>query len=66
LQTAAAGQKPLHVAVAHAAATRDALWLYDQIADQFDVAELHFSELSPVVGSHVGPGTVGIVYYIEA
>ncbi|MBK7203903.1 DegV family protein [Candidatus Amarolinea dominans] len=66
LQTAAAGQKPLHVAVAHAAATRDALWLYDQIADQFDVAELHFSELSPVVGSHVGPGTVGIVYYVEA
>lgn len=66
LQTAAAGQKSLHVAVAHAATTRDALWLYDQIADQFDVAELHFSELSPVVGSHVGPGTVGIVYYIEA
>ncbi|MFZ2615659.1 MAG: DegV family protein, partial [Anaerolineae bacterium] len=66
LRTAAAGQKPLHVAVAHAAATRDALWLYDQIADQFDVAELHFSELSPVVGSHVGPGTVGIVYYVEA
>lgn len=66
LQTAAADQKPLHVAVAHAAATRDALWLYDQIADQFDVAELHFSELSPVVGSHVGPGTVGIVYYTEA
>ena len=66
LQTAVTGQKPLHVAVAHAAATRDALWLYDQIADQFDVAELHFSELSPVVGAHVGPGTVGVVYYTEA
>ncbi len=60
-----AGQRPLHVAVAHAAAMRDALWLYDQIADQFNVVEMHFSELSPVVGTHVGPGTVGIVYYVE-
>lgn len=62
----AVGEQPLHVAVGHAAATRDALWLYDQIADQFNVVELHFSELSPVVGTHVGPGTVGIVYYTDA
>jgi len=61
----AVGERPLHVAVAHAAAMRDALWLYDQIADQFNIVEMHFSELSPVVGTHVGPGTVGIVYYVE-
>ena len=53
------------MAVAHAAAMRDALWLYDQISDQFNIVEMHFSELSPVVGTHVGPGTVGIVYYVE-
>ena len=61
----AVGEQPLHVAVAHAAAMRDALWLYDQIADQFNIVEMHFSELSPVVGTHVGPGTVGIVYYVD-
>ncbi len=60
-----AGSRPVHAAVAHAAATRDALWLYDQIADELNVAELHFCDLSPVVGAHVGPGAVGIVHFVE-
>ncbi len=55
----------VHAAVVHAAAPEEAQTLHDQIARSFDCAELHVAEISPVVGTHVGPGTLGIAFYGE-
>lgn len=55
----------LHIAVVHALAPLDALWLYDQVVDEFDCVEHHYVELSPVLGAHVGPGCVGVAFYVD-
>lgn len=60
-----AGTRPLHIAVVHALAPLDALWLYDQVVDEFNCVEHHYVELSPVLGTHVGPGCVGVAFYVD-
>jgi fatty acid-binding protein DegV len=32
---------------------------------QFNCLELHVSELTPVMGTHTGPGLLGLAYYVE-
>ena len=60
------GAGPIHAAVVHAAAPAEAEALWDRLARTFDCAELHLAELSPAIGTHVGPGTVGIAFYPTA
>ncbi len=57
-----AGRKPVRISVFHALArdTADALMIECQ--KRFNPIELILSEVSPVVGAHVGPGTVSIAY----
>lgn len=57
------GTGPIHAAVVHAAAPAEAEALWDRLARTFDCAELHLAELSPAIGTHVGPGTVGVAFY---
>ena len=57
--------QPLHVAVTHADALDRAIALRDQIAAQFDCAELFITEFTPVMGAHTGPGVIGIAFYSE-
>jgi DegV family protein with EDD domain len=45
------GRKPLHLATLHARAQEDARWLLDV-----------YAEVSPVVGTHGGPGVVGLAF----
>ncbi len=33
--------------------------------ESLDVKELDLYELSPVIGTHVGPGTLGLAFYVE-
>lgn len=61
-----AGAAPLHMVVAHAAAPEEAQELYAQVQAQFKPARLRLSELSPVVGTHTGPGTLGVAYLDSA
>ncbi|MCK4489571.1 MAG: DegV family protein, partial [Anaerolineales bacterium] len=35
----------------------------EQISAQFNCAELHVMDAGPVIGTHTGPGTLGIVFY---
>jgi len=57
------GQKPLNmIGVASAKAAESALDLLNQIKSQFDPDEVLVADLSPVLGTHVGPGTVGVAY----
>ena len=57
------GQKPLNmVGVVSAKAAESALDLLNQIKSHFDPIEILVADLSPVLGTHVGPGTVGVAY----
>jgi DegV family protein with EDD domain len=57
-----AGRKPVHLAVLHANAEAEAMNLMDQCRKRFDSSELFLTEVSPVIGTHAGPGTVGLAF----
>ncbi|RME08068.1 MAG: DegV family protein [Anaerolineae bacterium] len=58
-----AGRGPVKLATLHAAAEEDARALLQAATERLgDVEESIFSEVSPVVGTHAGPGTVGLAY----
>ena len=57
--------RPVHAAVLHADSLDDARDLGSRVKDQFDCLELHVTELTPVMGTHTGPGLLGLAYYAE-
>ncbi len=58
----AAGRKPLMVAVLHADAETAAHELLEDVKTYFDLDEVAFTDVSPSVGTHTGPGTLGLSY----
>jgi DegV family protein with EDD domain len=56
-----AGKQPLHIAVIHANAEADARDVLEQ-TKIFNAEEYIISQVSPAIGTHIGPGTVGIAY----
>ncbi len=62
-QTAA--DRPLHVAVFHAASLPEAEQLADRVQQQFRPLELYVTEFSQVMTIHSGPGLVGLAFYNE-
>jgi DegV family protein with EDD domain len=56
------GNTPVRLAALNAAARDDAQWLMKQISQRLNPTEMVFSEVSPVIGTHAGPGTVAIAY----
>jgi DegV family protein with EDD domain len=48
-------------AVIHTAEERGAAALREQVQGRLNCREMHVAEMSPVIGTHAGPGTVGIV-----
>ncbi|MDD5367684.1 MAG: DegV family protein [Anaerolineaceae bacterium] len=57
-----AGRTPLHIATLHARAPEEAEALLDRAKERFHPVEGFVTELSPVVGVHVGPGTLGLAF----
>jgi DegV family protein with EDD domain len=55
--------RPLYVAILHADEPEKAEALRQQVAEQFDCAELYVTELTPVMGAHTGPGVLGVAFY---
>ncbi len=53
---------PIRIATLQANAADDAKALLDLASQEMDVAETIQSQVSPVIGTHVGPGTVGLAY----
>lgn len=51
------------VAYVHAAAIEEAQKLKSIVEKRINVAESIFSQFSPALGVHTGPGTVGLCYY---
>lgn len=60
-----AGKPHLVLAVAHANAPKDAQQLLEMAGARLAPTETMITELSPVIGTHVGPGTVALAYHYE-
>lgn len=56
------GRTPVRLATLHANAHEEAKQLLDRATAMFQASESIFSEVSPVIGTHAGPGTVGLAY----
>ena len=56
------GRTPVRIASLHADAKEEAEELLVQAISQFHPVESIFSEVSPVVGTHAGPGTLGLAF----
>jgi fatty acid-binding protein DegV len=56
------GRSPVRIATLHANALSDAQYLLEQANQQFKPVESILAEVSPVVGTHAGPGTVGLAF----
>lgn len=59
------GDGPLHAAVFHADASEEAERLCQEVAEHFHCLELYLTALTPVLGTHGGPGTLGVTFYRE-
>lgn len=57
------GQSPIYLAALHANAKLDAEQLISLVSNRINSSETIISELSPIVGTHVGPGTIGLAYF---
>ena len=57
------GKSDLRLGVSHADAPEDAQKLLEMACARLEPVETMISELSPVIGTHAGPGTVALSYY---
>jgi DegV family protein with EDD domain len=57
-----AGRTPVHLATLHANAAEDARALLTRAEQTLNPIESIFTEVSPTVGTHAGPGTVGLAF----
>jgi DegV family protein with EDD domain len=57
-----AGRTPVHLATLHANAADDAKALLTRAEEALHPGESIFTEVSPTVGTHAGPGTVGLAF----
>lgn len=60
-----AGTERVHMAVLHVAAPEEADRFAGQLETRFRPVEMFRSECGPVIGTHVGPGTVGVAFYAD-
>lgn len=57
------GEGPIHVGVLHSRNEEEAVKLEAEIYRRFDVSELYTTEIGSVVGTHTGPGALGVAFY---
>ncbi len=60
-----AGHEIVRIAALHANAEEDARWMMEHLRERIQPTETLLSIVSPVIGTHVGPGTVGIAYMTD-
>jgi len=59
------GHKNILLASLHANNPETAQFILDEAAERLPLAEKVFAELSPVLGTHAGPGAVGLAYLVD-
>jgi DegV family protein with EDD domain len=57
-----AGQSPIRLATVHANTEAEAISLLETARQRFNPIESYYCPLSPVIGTHAGPGTVALAY----
>jgi DegV family protein with EDD domain len=60
-----ANGRPVHVGIIHANTSEVAQEFRDEVTQRLNCMEIFTVELSPVIGIHVGPGTIGIAVYTD-
>jgi fatty acid-binding protein DegV len=55
--------KPICVNLMHANAPEEAERLKADILSQFDCVEFYVTDFTPVIGTHTGPGSIGLSFY---
>jgi DegV family protein with EDD domain len=58
------GATNLHLAVMHGEISDDLSKFEKIVTDRFKTVELLRAEITPVIGTHTGPGALGIAYYM--
>ncbi len=58
-----AGDAPIRANVMHSISPDDALMLRERLLAEFNCLEAIVSETTPVIGSHTGPGLMGIAFH---
>lgn len=58
------GKTSIRIASAHANSLEDAQALLEKAKERLDPIETFTGELSPVIGTHTGPGTVALAYMV--
>jgi len=58
-----ASGKKCHIAIMHAKALEDAEAIKTELSEQLDCASIGIYDLSPVIGTHTGEGTLGIAVH---
>jgi len=61
-----AGRRPVELAVMHTPEDPDISLLLDLIKEQIQPQQITTGLLSPVLGTHGGPGAIGLVFYTES
>ncbi len=56
----------LHFAVLNSVAQAEAESFAGEVKDALGPVELHVVGLSPVIGTHIGPGAIGAAWYLES
>jgi DegV family protein with EDD domain len=59
------GKEGIHAGVIHAGAEQEAQRLAGIVRAEVNPTELIINELTPVIGANVGPGLLGMGYYVE-
>jgi DegV family protein with EDD domain len=65
LEADASGKQGVHVTIFQGVAEKDAEAIKETIQNSYQPETMIMSKLSPVLGVHTGPGTVGIAYYFD-
>lgn len=60
-----AGKSKIQLATLHANAAEDATEVLNKASALLNLSEKLFTQVSPVVGAHTGPGTVGLAYLVQ-
>lgn len=60
-----AGRQPAELAIMHAASPEDLAAFTEMVVEELKPERLLTRLLTPVVGTHAGPGTLGIAFYAE-
>ncbi|MGC8827679.1 MAG: DegV family protein [Anaerolineae bacterium] len=60
------GGTPAYIAVSHADALDDARKVHEEVCRRVRCLGSWITSFTPVMGAHVGPGLIGISYYLES